>query len=114
MGYEVMLDNPGEIRWFKSDPEEEHRRPLGPCPHDTCPHNATSTVAWGPDLDHYELIVCDTDGPDCCDGWCRGWAATDDNTHGGTRGGRYGQTPAFMLMDRPSSLSLRERQREAV
>jgi hypothetical protein len=63
MGYEVAVDLPGEVWWFKSDPEEGDRRPVGSCPHTGCRHTGQSVVAWGPDLDHYELIVCDDDNP---------------------------------------------------
>lgn len=101
MGHDVALDHPGEISWFKSDPQEEFRKPAGPCPHGACPHNAQSTVAWGPDFERYELVVCDVDGPQGCASMCRGWLATDDNSHGGTHGPKYRLQPAFMLMDRP-------------
>ena len=102
MGSEVALDHPGEISWFKSDPEEQDRHAVGPCPHAECEHHGQSVVAWGPDFDHYELVVCDDSGPGGCAGWCRGWRATDDNDHGGTLGGKYWhQTPEFMLTDKP-------------
>lgn len=113
MGYEVQLEHPGEISWFKSYPEEEHRRPVGPCPHTECQHLGTSVVAWGPDLDHYELWVCDDNSPGGCDGWCRGWKAVDDNAHGGTHGPKRQQEPAYLLMDSPSSLKVRQAARAA-
>jgi len=70
----VMVDNPDcVIDWFASYPEAERARKVaGDCPHE-CPHNVTSTVGWGPDLEHYELVVCDVTGG--CDGNCRGWMA---------------------------------------
>jgi hypothetical protein len=103
MGSEVTLDHPGEvIHWFKSEPEEIDRRPVGPCPHTECRHHGQSVVAWGPDFEHYELMVCDDDHPGGCAGWCRGWQATDDNEHGGTHGKTYRRrAPTFMLLDRP-------------
>jgi hypothetical protein len=98
----VAIENPDAVvHWFKSDPWEKGRRPVGPCPHSGCPHNAQSVVAWGPDFEHYELVVCDTDDPGGCDGMCRGWLATDDNHHGGTHGQKYRQAPRFMMVDRP-------------
>lgn len=65
---EAHLDHPGEWHWFSG------YGPLpvtGPCPHTDCPHNATITIAYGPDFEHYELIICDVDAG--CNGRCRGW-----------------------------------------
>lgn len=74
MGLIAVDVTPDEIiRWFATYPEAERKRPATrPCPHD-CPHNLTATVAWGPDLRHYELHACNV--PDGCDGNCRGWMA---------------------------------------
>jgi hypothetical protein len=72
----AYVDRPGEAHWFAG---HGPARLIGPCPHD-CRHHATSVVAWGPDLDHYELVVCDvTDG---CDGRCRGWVAQTEGSNG--------------------------------
>lgn len=62
----IHVDNPGEIRWFAG---KGPSRVVGPCPHDGCPHNAQSVIAWGPDYARYELIQCDAD----CAGHCRAW-----------------------------------------
>lgn len=62
---EAHVDNPGEIRWFKGYGPAEV---LGSCPHD-CPHNAQTTIAWGPSLERYELVACDK----ACGGFCRAW-----------------------------------------
>ena len=69
----IHIDHPGEvIHWFRSHPEsEQERRPAGECPH-ACRHLATAVVGWGPDLEHYELVICTDDG---CQGNCRGWCA---------------------------------------
>lgn len=64
----IHVDHPGEISWFHG------YGPLpivGPCPHLDCPHNAQSTIAWGPDYERYELVVCDVDQG--CASWCRAW-----------------------------------------
>lgn len=70
----ISIDYPDEVvHWFKSYPEDQRNRQVtGLCPHD-CPHNAASTVAWGPDYRFYELLTCDVD--DGCAGNCRGWMA---------------------------------------
>lgn len=83
----VHVDNPDTvINWFASYPEPQRaRKPTGPCPHD-CEHRQTAVVGYGPDLKHYELIVCEDTG---CSGDCRAWLATDDNAHGGTGGRTY-------------------------
>jgi hypothetical protein len=67
----VHVDHPDEvIHWFKVYPEtEQQRRPIGDCPH-ACPHMQTAVIGWGPDLQHYELIICTDSG---CRGNCRGW-----------------------------------------
>jgi hypothetical protein len=68
----VHVDNPDlPVSWFKSCPEEITRKVIGPCPH-RCPHNLTRVVAWGPDLAHYELIVCDVVAG--CNRNCRSWS----------------------------------------
>lgn len=87
----VQIDHPDEpVHWFAGYPESERRRvAVGPCPHD-CEHRSTSVEAWGPDLDHYELVVCD----DICAGNCRAWLPTDDNAHGGMHGPRYRRATA--------------------
>lgn len=65
-------DMAGEIiRWYGSEVEQARRTVVGPCPHGECPHNALIVVAWGGDMEHYELVVCDVD--DGCAGGCRGW-----------------------------------------
>lgn len=67
---EAHLDHPGEISWYAG------RGPgqvLGECPHVGCPHLDTSTIAWGPSLDRYELVRCVM--PGCVgDGQCRAWS----------------------------------------
>lgn len=75
----AAISQPDEvIHWFASWPEAQRGRPvLGDCPHARCPHVATTVVGWGPDLAHYELVVCDSDG---CQGNCRGWAAAGQYT----------------------------------
>lgn len=66
---EVHLDHPGEMSWWVGHGPAPI---LGDCPH-TCEHRDTSTVAYGPDYAHYELVVCiEADG---CAGACRGWHA---------------------------------------
>jgi hypothetical protein len=84
----VRVDHPDDvIHWFASYPESERTRPpLGPCTHE-CEHRQSATVGWGPDLKHYELIVCEES--DGCNGNCRAWLPTDDNAHGGTGGPTY-------------------------
>jgi hypothetical protein len=65
----IHVDNPGEIRWFAGwGPATV----IGPCPHTTCRHHATSVIAWGPDYTRYELVTCDVDGH--CAGDCRAWS----------------------------------------
>ncbi|MFI2663360.1 hypothetical protein [Micromonospora carbonacea] len=68
---EPHLDNPGEIRWFKS----EHPLPvLGPCPHAGCQHLGQGVIAWGPSYEHYELVECGiTDDTTGCAAQCRSW-----------------------------------------
>jgi hypothetical protein len=71
----IAIDHPDEvIHWFACHPESERARPvIGDCPH-ACDHLGTTVVGWGPDLAHYELVICDgfTSG---CEGNCRGWCA---------------------------------------
>ena len=65
----IALDHPGDITWFPDYPENERKRlPVGDCPH-PCDHRILKVVAWGPDMDHYELSIC----RDICGGNCRGW-----------------------------------------
>lgn len=66
---EPHLDHPGEISWFKG---EGPRTVLGSCPHGSCPHHAQSTIAWGPSMKQYELVVCDV-GDAGCRSTCRAW-----------------------------------------
>lgn len=82
----VSIDHPDEVvHWFACYPQAQRERPvIGDCPHE-CEHRAYSVVAYGPNLEHYELVVCDDDG---CAGNCRAWLATDDNPRG-TGGPRY-------------------------
>ena len=70
MGHEAHVDHPGEITWFVGHGPAPI---LGDCPHTACGHKGWSTVAWGPDLNRYELVVCDDKNPGGCDGNCRGW-----------------------------------------
>ncbi len=54
----IALDHPGDLSWFPGYPEAERRRiPSGDCPH-PCQHRILKVVAWGPDMAHYELSVC--------------------------------------------------------
>jgi hypothetical protein len=62
----IRVDLPGEVHWFAG---YEPAPVLGECPHVGCPHNALTTIAWGPDVKHYELVTCDAD----CGGNCRAW-----------------------------------------
>lgn len=64
---EIHLDHPGEITWCG---EHAPSPILGPCPH-VCDHNDQRVIAWGPDLEHYELAQCDVLGG--CNGQCRAW-----------------------------------------
>jgi hypothetical protein len=86
MGHEAHVDNPGEIAWFVG---HGPATVVGPCPHADCPHTATGVVAWGPDLERYELVVCDVD--DGCAGTCRGWVAQEQE-------GRYSAGRLHHLM----------------
>jgi hypothetical protein len=62
---EPHLDHPGDFHWFKG----YGPAPVtGACPH-TCWHNAQTVIAWGPDMDRYELVACDAE----CGGECRAW-----------------------------------------
>jgi hypothetical protein len=62
------------IRWYRSEiAGEALRKPTGPCPHTDRRHWGRTVVAWGGDLEHYELVVCD-DNPGCA-GNCRGWSS---------------------------------------
>lgn len=63
---DVHLDHPGEMHWFSGYGPAPV---LGECPHLGCEHRGTSVIAWGPDLEHYELAECDMD----CDSTCRAW-----------------------------------------
>jgi len=63
---EAHLDHPGEVSWFAG---KGPRKAVGPCPHTDCPHEKISTIAWGPDFDHYVLTEC----KDLCGGDCRQW-----------------------------------------
>lgn len=65
---EPHLDHPGEWHWFSGYGPAEV---IGPCPHTTCKHWGQSVIAYGPDLDHYELVTCDDS--DGCRGYCRAW-----------------------------------------
>lgn len=80
----IHVDNPGEIRWFAG---EGPATVIGPCPHTACPHNAQSTIAWGPDYTRYELVTCDAE----CDGQCRAW----------TDGGPMATTPWLLTAGQP-------------
>ncbi len=68
---EPHLDHPGEITWFKGCGPLPV---LGPCPHTSCSHVVLSTVAWGPSMNRYELVVCDMPRTGAgCAGNCRVW-----------------------------------------
>ena len=67
---EVHLDHPGDIRWY---PDAEPLTAIGPCPHTQCTHEMGTTVAEGPDYDHYTLTECNMPEPDGCGGKCRAW-----------------------------------------
>ncbi|MBM3315842.1 hypothetical protein FJY71_08425 [candidate division WOR-3 bacterium] len=69
---EAHLDHPGEITWWVGHGPAPI---LGDCPHTGCEHRDTSTVAWGPDFEHYELVNCMEQGEGKCGGACRGWYA---------------------------------------
>lgn len=69
---EHHLDHPGEWHWFSG---YGPLPVLGDCPHVTCPHNQTGTVAYGPDFGRYALIQCCV--PDGCNRECRGWLAVE-------------------------------------
>lgn len=83
MGHEAHVDHPGEVSWYVG---HGPATTLGPCPHSTCPHLGWTTVAWGPDLERYELVVCD-DGAlqdplgGGCDGQCRGWVRQQEDSN---------------------------------
>jgi hypothetical protein len=77
MSSPAHVDRPGELHWFTG---HGPARILGSCPHEGCPHTATRVVAWGPDLEHYELVVCDVD--EGCAGRCRGWIAQEEGSNG--------------------------------
>lgn len=76
MGHEAHVDHPDEVSWYVGHGPAPI---LGPCPHTTCQHNGWSTVAWGPDLRHYELVVCDD--REGCAGRCRGWVAQEEGSN---------------------------------
>lgn len=73
---EPHLDHPGDISWYVGHGPAPI---LGDCPHVACQHSDTHTVAWGPDFEHYELVVCVEQGEGRCAGACRGWAASYPN-----------------------------------
>lgn len=75
MSAHVYLDHPGDFHWFSG---YGPRQVIGPCPHGNCPHNAISTVAWGPDATRYELVDCDV--ADACEGNCRAWISSHSVT----------------------------------
>lgn len=83
MSHWVAIENPDVvIDWFADYREPQRsRKPVGPCPH-ACEHRVIAIVAWGPDLAHYELAVCN----DGCGGDCRGWLPADRNGEGGLYG----------------------------
>lgn len=66
---EPHVDYPGEITWF---PRKGPLPVLGPCPHHACPHLDQTVIAWGPSMDHYELVQCVMPGG--CDRSCRSWS----------------------------------------
>lgn len=72
VAHEPHLDHPGEISWYVGHGPAPI---LGDCPHVACEHRDSHTVAWGPDFEHYELVVCVETGEGKCGGACRGWAA---------------------------------------
>lgn len=67
---EAHLDHPGDFHFFSG---YGPARVKGPCPHTGCPHHGVSVIAWGPDYEHYELLVCEVN--EGCAGRCRGWKA---------------------------------------
>ena len=68
---DIQLDHPGDWHWFHG------YGPLpviGDCPHTTCRHLGTSTIAVSPRLDRYELQECDMSAEEGgCAGQCRTW-----------------------------------------
>lgn len=77
MGHETSVDVQ-DVKWFAGYGPVEV---VGPCLHADCPHNATSVIAWGPSLKHYELVTCDV--PEGCNGRCRVWESALPNSNGG-------------------------------
>jgi len=71
---EVHLDHPGEMSWWVGHGPAPI---LGDCPHTTCEHRDTGTIAHGPDYEHYELVLCTERGEGKCDRACRGWVAVN-------------------------------------
>lgn len=63
---QVYLDHPGDVHWFSG---YGPAAVTGECPHPDCPHNGLTVIAWGPDVDRYELMACDSE----CGGGCRAW-----------------------------------------
>jgi hypothetical protein len=88
---DAHLDHPGDISWFKGYGPV---RIIRACPHDLCPHNAISDIAWGPDYEHYTLVTCDV--PEGCDGFCRAWSP--EYPHNDPRR-RYGKAGPFLMTD---------------
>jgi hypothetical protein len=64
---------PGVVMWFGNEVPATF---LEPCPH-TCHDNPsmelTTVLAWGPDLDHYEIRRCEW-----C--YCRSWYSARTGT----------------------------------
>lgn len=76
MGHETFVEVE-HVHWFKGHGPKD---PIRPCRH-VCPHNATSVIAWGPSLRHYELVQCDV--KEGCAGRCRAWEAATKDSRGG-------------------------------
>ena len=83
---EPHLDHPDDVHWFSG---YGPATVLGDCPHTACEHRGQSVIAWGPDLDHYELVECDMD----CDSTCRAWI-----------NGRCATTTPWLHVDVPPGL----------
>ena len=90
---ETHLNAPGEVTWLKGNTPVPV---VGPCPHSGCQHETQSVVAWGPDLDRYELVACDVAGQ--CAGRCRAWSRPSRSTD---RAGKPLMSTSWLLVAPP-------------